>query len=66
MTVDSSPSMASDLPATPPSQRSVPRTTMALGVSCCWPGAVRRHSGGITGAIAISTSPPAGFFHRNP
>ena len=35
--VDSRPSIASVLPSMPPSQVSVPRTTSAPGVSCCWP-----------------------------
>ena len=44
--VDSSPSIASVLPAMPPSQVSVPRTTSAPGVSCCCPAVASRHSVG--------------------
>jgi len=42
---------------------SVPRTTTAPGVSCCWSGVESRQPSGTTGAIWISTSPPVGRFH---
>ena len=65
VTVVSSPAMRSVLPAMPPAQASVPRTTTAPGVSCCWSGVASRQPSGTTGTIRISTSPPVGRFHRS-
>ena len=63
--VVSSPAMRSVLPARPPAQVSVPRTSTAPGVSCCRSGVARRQPSGTTGAIWISTSPPVGRFQSS-